>query len=110
MKKTLSLSALAFIAIFCISCATQASSAGMGSAEGYNGPIEVAVKVKDGKIIDAAIISIKDTDSIGVPAAKLLAAEAVEKGSAENLDIVSGATISSKATIQALKQAVAAAH
>ncbi|MCR4940784.1 MAG: flavocytochrome c [Treponemataceae bacterium] len=76
-----------------------------GKAAGRNGPIELVLSVKDGKISGARIVSESETD-FAKPAEENIIAQAVKKNSAEGLDVVSGATITSNATMAALADAV----
>ncbi len=80
-----------------------------GSAEGRNGPLELVLTVRDGKIAAARVVSESETD-FAKPAEADIIAQAVKKNSADGLDVVSGATITSKATMQALKAAIAKAQ
>lgn len=79
-----------------------------GSAAGMDDKIEVSVTVKDGKITDAKIESIKEAD-FAIAAANEIIAGVVSKGSIKKIDVVSGATVTSKATIAALNDAVSKA-
>ena len=75
-----------------------------GKAEGRNGPIELVLSVKDGKISGARVVSESETD-FAKPAEEEIIAQAVKKNSVDGLDTVSGATITSKAMIAALADA-----
>lgn len=79
-----------------------------GFAQGFTGPIEVAVTVADGNITAAEVTSISDSD-FTADAVNQILTQAVETGSADALDIVSGATITSNGVIEALQTAMAAA-
>ncbi len=76
-----------------------------GKAEGRNGPIELVLSVKDGKISGARVVTESETD-FAKPAEEDIIAQAVKKNSVDGLDTVSGATITSKAMIAALADAV----
>ncbi|QTQ14739.1 flavocytochrome c [Treponema parvum] len=78
-----------------------------GIGEGNNGKIEVSITVNNGKIVDGKVVSEQETD-FAKPAAAKVMAQAVKNGNADNLDIVSGATVTSKGTAQAIRQALAA--
>jgi len=80
-----------------------------GTGDGRNGKIEVSITVHNGKIVGGNIVSESETD-FAKPAAQTIMAQAVKQGSADALDTVSGATYTSKGTIQALQAAVAASQ
>lgn len=79
-----------------------------GVGSGRNGNIEVSITVKDGKIADGKIVSEEETD-FAKPAAADVMAQAVSKGNINSYDAVSGATITSKATAEAIRNALAKA-
>lgn len=79
-----------------------------GTGDGRNGPIEVSVTIENGKIVSADILSESETD-FAKPAIRAVLDQAVAKGSMNSFDAVSGATISSKATFDAVKNALNAA-
>jgi fumarate reductase flavoprotein subunit len=76
-----------------------------GSGNGRNGPIEISITLKDQKIVAADIISEKETD-FAKPAIRNVLDQAVSKGTMNSFDAVSGATISSKATFEAVRNAL----
>lgn len=82
----------------------------LGSGDGRNGVVEVEVTVKDGKISDAKITKESETPEIALPAEEQIIAQFVENGSTSDIDIVSGATITSNAILDALDAAVALAQ
>ncbi len=77
----------------------------LGSSEGRNGPIEISVTVKDSKIIDAQVVKEEETD-FAKPAATEIVQKFLATGKTSGIDTVSGATITSKATLQALNNAL----
>lgn len=79
-----------------------------GTGDGRNGPIEVSVTIENGKIVSADILNESETD-FAKPAIRAVLDQAVTKGSMNSFDAVSGATISSKATFDAVKNALNAA-
>ncbi|AOY75192.1 FMN-binding protein [Clostridium formicaceticum] len=79
-----------------------------GTAEGYAGEIKVRVEVAEGEILAVEILEINDTPGLGDNAARKIADSIVEVQSAE-VEVVSGATMSSKGTINAVKDALAKA-
>lgn len=80
-----------------------------GTADGRDGPIEVSVTVKDGKIRYAKAEKEQETD-FAKPAIQEIIQKFNVSGQTSEADIVSGATITSKATIAALQKAVNAAR
>ena len=79
-----------------------------GTGDGRNGPIEVSVTIENGKIVCADILSESETD-FAKPAIRAVLDQAVAKGLMNSFDAVSGATISSKATFDAVRNALNAA-
>lgn len=76
----------------------------VGKDEGFHGDIELQVTVKDGKVTKIDIVSMDETPGIGDVAVEELVANALAKQSPD-VDAISTASFSSKATISALKQA-----
>jgi len=76
-----------------------------GVAEGRNGPIELSVTVKDGKIVAGKVLKEEETD-FAKPAIQDVLDQAVSKGNIKSFDAVSGCTISSNATAEAIKDAL----
>lgn len=79
-----------------------------GKAPGFKDEIEVSITTKDGKIVSADVLKINDSD-FAVNDTKALLAEIVKKGSVSNVDVVSGATYTSKGIISAVNAALASA-
>ena len=75
-----------------------------GIGEGRNGPIEVEISVKDGRIKNARVVSESETD-FAKPAAGEIIRQAIGKEGLETFDAVSGATITSEGTAKAIKDA-----
>jgi len=80
-----------------------------GVGNGRNGNIEVSVTVSNGKIVDGKVIAEEETD-FAKPAAVEIIRQAVAKGNINNLDAVSGATITSVGTAEAIQNALAKAQ
>ena len=80
----------------------------IGKGSGRNGQIEVAVTIFQGKIVDAKIISEKETPEITKGAKEAILAQFVKDGSTALIDTVSGATITSNAILDALDEALLA--
>jgi uncharacterized protein with FMN-binding domain len=74
-----------------------------GQSNGYAGPVRVAVTVKDGRISAVEVTSCRDKFARRV--VKEMPRRIVKAGSAE-VDVVSGATISSRAVKRAVDQAL----
>lgn len=76
-----------------------------GSAEGFGGKLDVKVTLSANKIEKVEVTSHSETNGIGTKAIEALPSQIVEK-STPDVDIVSGATMSSKAIIAAVKDAM----
>lgn len=79
-----------------------------GTGNGRNGDIQVSVTVKGGKIIAGKVVLEDETD-FAKPAAQEIIDQAVGKGHIKSYDAVSGATITSNGTAEAIKNALAKA-
>ena len=77
-----------------------------GTAEGRNGDVTVSVTVSGGKITAASVTGHEETEGIADPAITEIPARIVKAQSAR-VDAVSGATITSKAIMQAAEKALA---
>ena len=75
------------------------------TAEGRNGDVTVAVTVSDSKIEKVEVMDNKETKVIADAALEEVPAAIVKQNKAE-VDTVSGATITSKAIIEAAKEAL----
>ena len=76
-----------------------------GKANGFMGPVTVTVTVEDGKITAVTIDSHNETNGIGTMAVEQLPAAIVAANSAD-VDVVANATVTSKAIIAAVKNAL----
>jgi len=76
-----------------------------GTADGFGGPVDVTVTVEDGKIVSVEATGAKETEGIGSLALEQLPAKIVEANSVE-VDVVSGATYTSKAILAAVSSAL----
>lgn len=81
----------------------------IGTGSGRNGDIVVSVIVRDGVVADAAILSEAETPEIGSVAAQGILQEFVKVGSISDIDVVSGATLSSDGVLDALEDALSSA-
>lgn len=79
-----------------------------GTGNGRNGDIQVSVTVKSGKIIAGKVVSEDETD-FAKSAAQEIIDQAVVNGHIKSYDAVSGATITSNGTAEAIKNALAKA-
>lgn len=79
----------------------------IGTGEGYNGTITVAVRIADGQITGVTVVSTSDDGSYWQSATAIID-EVVEKKSVD-VDSVSGATYSSKGLKEAISNALATA-
>ena len=77
-------------------------------AQGFGGPVKVTVTVTDSEITEVAIVGDAETPTLGGVAVETLGGLIVEKQSL-NVDLVSGATVTSKAIISAAIEALTAA-
>ncbi len=78
-----------------------------GSAEGYRGTITVKVTIKDGKISKIDVVSYSDDESFFSRAKTLLSK--IISGQTTNVDVVSGASYSSRGLINAVRNALSKA-
>ena len=79
-----------------------------GKAEGRHGTIEVAFSVKNGKIVSTEIL--QEESEPARPIIKKILEKFAETGKTDGIDIISGATLTSRATLTALKNALNSAH
>ena len=80
-----------------------------GEAEGHQGPIVVTVDIVDGKIESVTIYSQDETESIAAEALVEIPA-AIVANQTTDVDAISGATVTSKAIIKAVNEALKAAQ
>lgn len=78
------------------------------TGNGRNGPIELTVTIKGGKIASAKVTKESET-AFAVPAEQFVIDQVIKNQSVEHVDIMSGSTITSNATLEALASALAAA-
>lgn len=76
-----------------------------GSADGYGGNLEVEVTLSKDKIEKVVVKSHSETQGIGTKAIEAIPSEIVSKNNVD-VDSISGATISSKAIMAAVKDAM----
>lgn len=78
-----------------------------GTAEGYKGPITVAVTMDGDKIAKVEVTEHKETKAIFRKAEAGVLPALVGKTSTEGVDVVAGATYSSEGILNAVKEALA---
>ncbi len=76
-----------------------------GSATGMGGAVRVSVTVKDGAITAVEVLEHKETPGISDPALEKLPA-AIVSAQSTDLDVVAGATLTSKAILEAVAKAL----
>ena len=73
-----------------------------GTGKGINGEIKVKVPIKDGKIETVEILAQNETEGLGGAALPQYAAQTVEKQNLDEIDVISGVTV----TLDGYKEAV----
>lgn len=76
-----------------------------GTARGYRGPITVQVRIDGGSIMDIVIIDSREDRFVGGAAIEELIDTVIENNSTD-VDVISGATISSKGFLEAVNNAI----
>jgi len=76
-----------------------------GTAKGFGGDVTVQVVMSGGKIVDVKAEGANETQGIGSNAIDQLPGKIVEANSAD-VEVVSGATVTSNAIIEAVKSAI----
>ena len=109
MKKIIK-SSFAFFCLALISCGgkrTFRDGTWTGSGEGRNGPVEVSVTIKDGEVCAAELLSEQETEGIGKPAIQPILEQFLQSGGeTDDVDTVSGATVTSDGLLDALDAAL----
>lgn len=77
----------------------------IGTGTGLKGTITVEVTTQDNKIISGKVTDISESD-FAIPAADEILKQAISKNSTNSIDAVSGATYTSKGTIEAIQNAL----
>ena len=77
-------------------------------AQGFGGPVKVTVTVTDNEITEVAIVGESETPTLGGVAVETMG-DLIVAAQSLNVDMVSGATVTSKAIIAAATEALAAA-
>lgn len=116
MRKTVKLAVCLALATSLVACSTNSSQTSTGKtdtaanvltgkAKGFGGEVIATVTLEDGKIISVEIDGSKETQGIGTKAIEELPGLIVKAGNTE-VDVVSGATTTSKAIIAAVNNAL----
>lgn len=79
----------------------------IGKGRGRNGPVEVSITVKNGKIVDAEVIKDIESPNLAALAKEEIIPQFLKEGSTAMIDAVSGATITSNAILDAIDEAIA---
>lgn len=79
------------------------------TVDGHNGPLTVEVTVGNGTITGVAVTEHSETDGLSDPAIEDVPAAIVENNSTD-VDIVSGATVTSEAIMEAVNQALSGSN
>ncbi|MDN6161471.1 MAG: FMN-binding protein [Atopostipes sp.] len=77
----------------------------IGSDNGYGGEIKVEVAIEEGEILDIAILEHEETEGVADPAFEEIPEEMINTNSSD-VDIVSGATMTSEGLIAAVNDAL----
>lgn len=109
MKKVLSLVlAVSLASVALVGCGSK-STAYTATAEGFGGDVTVEVKVsEDGKVEEVNVDAANETPDIGGAAATKIV-EAIKEAQSLEVDIVTGATVTSEAVLKAAGDALAEA-
>lgn len=81
-----------------------------GAGVGINGPLQVSVAVEGGKVANVELVDPKETQGIGDAAATAIAAEIVEANGTEGVDVISGASTTSRGVLTAAADALSQAR
>ena len=81
------------------------SSTLTGSAEGFGGEVTVTLTMDGDKIVNVEIVGDGETPGVGTPAIEQLPEKIIAANSAD-VDVIAGSTVTSKAIIEAVKNAL----
>ena len=81
----------------------------VGTAEGYGGEIELEVTIENDEISGIEIVSHSETEGIGDEAVQDIIDQATGQQNTDGVDVVSEATVSSEAAIEAIDNALSEA-
>lgn len=106
MRKFLSLILALAMLLCCVpAIAETADGTYEGIGQGLFGPIKVSVTVSGGQVTDITVLEHSETAGISDPAFEAIPAAIIEKQTTE-VDVVSGATFTSKGIIEAVNNAL----
>lgn len=110
MKKLLTCLCIAamLLATGCSGESKPASQSFSATGKGYGGDITVTLDVADGKIADVKIVGEKETEGVGSKAIEQMPA-LIKEANTYDVDVVSGATITSTAIKKITKEAMTSA-
>lgn len=110
MNKVLSVFTVVLILVSLVGCSSTSSKWNdgeyEGAAEGMHGDVTMKVVISGGKITSIDVVSQAETEGISDLAFEKIPASIVEKQGIEEVDTVAGATVSSKAIINAVDMAL----
>mgnify|MGYP004666716983 FL=1 len=107
MKKVLTIALTSALAFILVACGSKEKVV-TGEAEGYGGKITATVTVSGDKITKLEIDAPDETPGIGAEAVQPMIDAIVKAGTTEGVDMVSGATWTSKGIIAAVENAMGA--
>lgn len=110
MKKILSVILALSLMLASVSAFALTAGEYVGEAQGFGGTVTVKITVDDAAVTAAEITAANETAAIGGTAAESLAAAMIGATSADDIEVVTGATITSTAVKEALGKALAAAN
>ena len=105
MNRTLRIILTCALGAALCACTATAAENLTGEAEGYGGPLKVAVTVEDGKITQVRVTEHKETEGVGTKAIDTLP-DAIVQANSTQVDVVAGATYTSKAILAAVDNAL----
>ena len=100
---------LAFLLAGAVSCSkskTLTDGTFTGTGAGHGGDVTVSITVKDGRVTDAKILREAESPEIGPVAEQQILERFMQEQKTETIDVVSGATITSNAVLDALEMAL----
>lgn len=100
---------LAFLLVGAVSCSkskTLTDGTFIGTGAGHGGDVTVSITVKDGQVTDAKILHEAESPEIGPVAEQQILERFMQEQKTETIDVVSGATITSNAVLDALEMAL----
>ncbi len=96
---------LAIVALVAVAVSAQTQSTYQGVAEGYGGDLRVEVTVEGDDIVSVEVVEHSETPGLSDPAIETVTQRIVDANSTD-VDIVSGATVTSEAIMAAVEDAL----